>query len=84
MIPPADRDSVPEMSNLLLAPLLILIKLISSLSQGSNWGIHYYKEKELCVYVCVCLGQGGLSGNGGDSGVNMVMKTINYHSQQSH
>lgn len=50
---PADRDSIPEMSNLVLAPLLILIKLISSLFEGSNGGIHYCIER---------LGTGGEGG----------------------
>lgn len=43
---PADRDGVPERSNLVLAPILILIKLISSLFQGSNRGIHYCTDRE--------------------------------------
>lgn len=42
----ADRDGVPERSNLVLAPILILIKLISSLFQGSNRGIHYCIDRE--------------------------------------
>lgn len=39
---PVDRDGVAGTANLVLAPLLILIKLISSLFQGSNRGIHYW------------------------------------------
>lgn len=43
---PADRDGVPDMCNLVLAPLLILIKLITSVFQGSNRGIHYCTERD--------------------------------------